>query len=71
MYNCAVSNIYEPLVFEEIERHLHKYENKLRPRWAFGCLYGVYKTNAGTSKGIQFFQNEVVKQIHELCKIIV
>ena len=69
MYNCAVANLYEPLVFEEIERHLHKYENQLRPRWAFGCLYGIYKTSAGTRKGIDFFEKEVLRQINDLCKI--
>mgnify|MGYP007051732331 CR=1 FL=1 len=70
MYNCAKYNVFEPVVFEEIERHLPKFEDNMESRWAFGCLYGAYKTNASSTRGIKFFQKEVVKHIERISKAI-
>lgn len=65
-YNLGKKAIHEPIVFEEIERHAQKYKGGFSSRFAFGCLYGFLRTNAGSEKGIQFFEEEVLSKIDEL-----
>ena len=66
VYNMALKNIHDPLVFEEIERQLVHHKGKFLPRWSFGCLYALYKTNAGSTKAMDFFHDELFPIINKL-----
>lgn len=69
MYHCGKEDIREPLVVEGIERNLVKFSGHFKPRWAFGALYGMYRTNAGSIQGIEFFEKEFLSIIAETCKL--
>jgi hypothetical protein len=69
-YNLGKKGIQEPIVFEEIERHAEKYKGGFSTRFAFGCLYGFLRTNAGSEKGIQFFEEEILPKLGELSIIL-
>lgn len=54
-------NIYDPIVYEEIERRMYKFKDGFDPRFAFGCLVGFYKSNCGSPDGIKFFEAEIIR----------
>jgi hypothetical protein len=66
LYNMAKCNISDKMVFEECERHFFKYKGSFKPRYAFGCLFAFYKTNAGSLDAIQFLEDEVVSNLAEI-----
>eukprot|EP00331_Platyophrya_macrostoma_P000915 CAMPEP_0176405268 /NCGR_PEP_ID=MMETSP0127-20121128/244_1 /TAXON_ID=938130 /ORGANISM="Platyophrya macrostoma, Strain WH" /LENGTH=421 /DNA_ID=CAMNT_0017784309 /DNA_START=105 /DNA_END=1370 /DNA_ORIENTATION=+ len=66
MYHCGLNDLYEPSIFQAFERHMDLYRGKFGSRLAFGCLYGLFRTNAGTSKGIEFFKQEVLDNFDDI-----
>lgn len=61
MYNCGFKNIHEPEIFKRCEMSLIDHENRLEPRLVFGGLYGALKTNAASSKLMNFLIEEFKK----------
>jgi len=66
LYNVAKANQSDRMVFEECERHFLKYKGNFEARYAFGCLYGFLKTNAGSPQGIEFLEEEVINNIADI-----
>ena len=68
MYNLGKYDYPDPVVFEELERHLEKNTENFTARECFGCLYGLYRTNSGSPYAIKYFEELMIKKIGEISK---
>lgn len=58
IYNMAVKEIYDPLIYEKFEANMKTTSSQhLAARHAYGALYAYYKSNQGTRFGIDFWES--------------
>jgi len=76
LYNMAVADIFDPLVYEKFESHYSTTSNKhMSGRFAFGALWAYYKSNQGSLYGVDFWtsvlQDHVSDmRVHEVTRLL-
>lgn len=68
MYNLGKYDYTDLVVFEEIERQMGKHKNNFDSRQSFGCVYGLYRSNSGSKIGLDFFEEELIRNLDQLSK---
>ena len=72
LYHMAKSDIYDPDLFEQFEKGLRTITStNMTSRHAMGALYGYYRSNQGTKFGIDFWEENLEKNLADLRMLII
>lgn len=67
LYNMAVADLFDPLIYEKFEKLYSTTSQKsMSGRYAFGALWAYYKSNQGSLYGIDFWTSKLQDNIDDM-----